>query len=433
MQRIEFGGECHISGRPYTVFRWRPGNDARYKKTIICQEVAKAKNVCQVCLLDLDYNIPVQARDSALGVEDEVLPESDVGKEFKLKELENAGKLDSSYSKAQANDKILKMQRTTPYYKRNRAPICSFFVKGECKRGAECPYRHEMPTTGPLAEQNIKDRYYGVNDPVANKMLARVDAMPRIEPPEDREIKTLYVGGLSPEVEDQDLRDHFYPYGEVSSIKILAARHCAFVTFATRQAAERAAQELQHKLIVRGQRAKLMWGKPQEKRTLEAPPTDGSAPPAVPPMSMLPPQVAMQMGGAVPFGVPPGPNFFNLLPGGAPGQLYPSMDPSQAGTRAQRDGGAGAEAGPASKRPRGPEGGPGSYMPPGGPGFYGPPGGGAGFGGGGPMPPPWAGGASPGGFGGMRPPPGWQPGGPPPAGMPMAAGGPSGPPESGSG
>lgn len=30
MQRIEFGGECHISGRPYTVFRWRPGNDARY-------------------------------------------------------------------------------------------------------------------------------------------------------------------------------------------------------------------------------------------------------------------------------------------------------------------------------------------------------------------------------------------------------------------
>ncbi len=73
---MEYGGECHISGRPYTVFRWRPGNDARYvyevgskpsllsqlvtacpdflfspcryKKTIICQEVAKAKNVCQV-------------------------------------------------------------------------------------------------------------------------------------------------------------------------------------------------------------------------------------------------------------------------------------------------------------------------------------------------------------------------------------------------
>lgn len=48
--QIPNGGACHISGRPYTVFRWRPGNDARYKKTIICQEVAKAKNVCQVRL-----------------------------------------------------------------------------------------------------------------------------------------------------------------------------------------------------------------------------------------------------------------------------------------------------------------------------------------------------------------------------------------------
>ena len=44
----------------------------------------------------------------------------------------------------------MKMQRTTPYYKRNAPHICSFFVKGECKRGAECPFRHEMPSTGVL-------------------------------------------------------------------------------------------------------------------------------------------------------------------------------------------------------------------------------------------------------------------------------------------
>ena len=56
------------------------------------------------------------------------------------------------------------------HLQRNKAQICSFFVRGECKRGAECPYRHEMPTSGPLSEQNIKDRYFGVNDPVANKV-----------------------------------------------------------------------------------------------------------------------------------------------------------------------------------------------------------------------------------------------------------------------
>eukprot|EP00983_Pelagomonas_calceolata_P014109 450914-Pelagomonas_calceolata.AAC.1 len=41
---------------------------------------------------------------------------------------------------------------------RNMARVCSFFAKGTCTRGAECPYRHEMPTTGELSEQNIKDR-----------------------------------------------------------------------------------------------------------------------------------------------------------------------------------------------------------------------------------------------------------------------------------
>lgn len=68
---------------------------------------------------------------------------------------------ESSYGKARPNDTILKLQRTTPYYKRNRAHICSFYVRGECTRGAECPYRHEMPVTGELSQQNIKDRYYG--------------------------------------------------------------------------------------------------------------------------------------------------------------------------------------------------------------------------------------------------------------------------------
>lgn len=69
---------------------------------------------------------------------------------------------------------------------RNQARICSFFVKGTCNRGAECPYRHEMPVQNELSEQNIKDRYYGINDPVANKMMRRVSEQPTLEPPEDR-------------------------------------------------------------------------------------------------------------------------------------------------------------------------------------------------------------------------------------------------------
>lgn len=165
------------------------------------------------------------------------------------------GDLDrSQFEMHKPNELLMKLRRTEPYYQRNKARICSFFVRGECKRGAECPYRHEMPTSGapdatlfclrcrfllsadrrhrvfravaacslrcrcplrrccltlpllppprhagPLSEQNIKDRYYGVNDPVAAKMMDRAAKMSKLTPPEDRTICTLFVGGVAGE------------------------------------------------------------------------------------------------------------------------------------------------------------------------------------------------------------------------------------------
>lgn len=44
--------------------------------------------------------------------------------------------------------------------------------------------------------KTFKDRYYGGNDPVALKLLDRAKNMPSIEPPEDKSITTLFVGGL---------------------------------------------------------------------------------------------------------------------------------------------------------------------------------------------------------------------------------------------
>ena len=65
-----------------------------------------------------------------------------------------------------------------------------------------------MPTdpTDPLADQNIKDRYYGVNDPVAAKLMKQANTMPKLEAPSDKSITTLYVGGLEGKVTEQDLR-----------------------------------------------------------------------------------------------------------------------------------------------------------------------------------------------------------------------------------
>ena len=65
-----------------------------------------------------------------------------------------------------------------------------------------------MPTdpSDPLSQQNIKDRYYGVNDPVADKLLRQSSDLPKLSPPEDKGITSLYIGGLSNEVSERDLR-----------------------------------------------------------------------------------------------------------------------------------------------------------------------------------------------------------------------------------
>ena len=171
MLKDKFGKECKICARPFTIFKWCPGSKMRYKKTEICQTCSKIKNVCQTCLLDLEYGLPIEVRDKALAKAPDNMPKSDVNKEFFTqnveKELANTdGTMvhavdGSGGGKSQAaSDLLMKLARTTPYYKRNRPHICSFWVKGECKRGEECPYRHEMPNdpNDPLSNQNIKDR-----------------------------------------------------------------------------------------------------------------------------------------------------------------------------------------------------------------------------------------------------------------------------------
>jgi pre-mRNA-splicing factor RBM22/SLT11 len=77
----EFGRECGTCARPFTVFRWNPGAGMRFKTTVICQTCAKTRNVCQTCLLDLEYHLPTQVRDTALGVANEA-PTSDINREY---------------------------------------------------------------------------------------------------------------------------------------------------------------------------------------------------------------------------------------------------------------------------------------------------------------------------------------------------------------
>ena len=66
----------------------------RFKSTVICQTCAKIKNVCQTCLLDLEYGLPTQVRDTALAIKSQA-PTSDINREYFAQNMD--GKVRDSF------------------------------------------------------------------------------------------------------------------------------------------------------------------------------------------------------------------------------------------------------------------------------------------------------------------------------------------------
>ena len=57
--------------------------------------------------------------------------------------------------------------------------------------------RHEMPKENGLEKQNIQDRYYGRNDPVAKKFLQGVAESKGLKAPEDKEIVRISMRSIA--------------------------------------------------------------------------------------------------------------------------------------------------------------------------------------------------------------------------------------------
>lgn len=159
-----------------------------------------------------------------------------------------------------------------PSYKRNQAHVCSFYVRGECNRGKACPYRHTDITEEDLEsmkkgqgsiDERIRNRFHGINDPVAKKILDRVKEVNVPTPPEDLNITTVFLGGVTEEsgITEEMLRESLESFGKIKGVKMILKQGCAFVSFHARESAEQAVEAIFDRFFVNNKKLKVLWAK----------------------------------------------------------------------------------------------------------------------------------------------------------------------------
>ncbi|KAI8328835.1 hypothetical protein BC941DRAFT_363378 [Chlamydoabsidia padenii] len=89
---------------------------------------------------------------------------------------------------------------------------------------------------------------------------------------------TVFVGGLSAPVSEDELRMYFEPFGNITYVKIPPGKGCGFVQYVTRKAAEWAIEQMNGYQIGQS-RIRLSWGRSQYDKEARLQPSYQPSPP----------------------------------------------------------------------------------------------------------------------------------------------------------
>ncbi|KKK26406.1 pre-mRNA-splicing factor slt11 [Aspergillus rambellii] len=284
MLKEDYGAECKICTRPFTVFRWKADRTARTKRTNICLTCARLKNCCQCCMLDLSFGLPIVVRDAALKMVAPG-PESSINREYYAqgheKEIEEGRGAVEEYEKTdeKARELLRRLAKSEPYYRKPRQ-----------LEGAQKDEEAEVTSSDAPV---VQSRYGNAPGPVRTSESRRGTTLPGrggrgrggmrggragrpfpgtaqlppsqedILPPADPNITSLFVTGVEDDLPEHTLRSFFSQFGQLRSLICSHRAHSAFVNFATREGAEEAAKQCQGKAVIQGCPLRIRWGKPK--------------------------------------------------------------------------------------------------------------------------------------------------------------------------
>ncbi|PYI36143.1 pre-mRNA splicing factor slt-11 [Aspergillus indologenus CBS 114.80] len=286
MLKEDYGAECKLCTRPFTIFRWKADRTARTKRTTICLTCARLKNCCQCCMLDLSFGLPIVVRDAALKMVAPG-PESTINREYYAqgheKEIEEGRGAVEEYEKTdeKARELLRRLANSEPYYrKQRRIEAAPEDGEGSATVSSEAPVGHSRYGNGPgpirtsdsrrgtpLPGRGGRGAGGGMRGGRGGRPFPSAAQVPPsaddINPPADPNITSLFVTGVEDDLPEHELRTFFTQFGSLRSLICSHRAHSAFINFATREGAEAAAKHCQGKAVLQGCPLRVRWGKPK--------------------------------------------------------------------------------------------------------------------------------------------------------------------------
>ena len=190
MVKLPYGVKlCKISNMAFQGYKWKAGTGGRYKETVISYIIAKERNICQVCMFDIQFGLPVGVRDHILKQQESnnsnsnllTLPTSIPNMKYHYNQLiEKQSELQvNQYNDNAATRQLTAFAQiqnnheksTSKVAFRNLPKLCSFWVKGNCDRcqRGSCTFR---PCCGSeyFIFPELASNYHDLNNTLINDL-----------------------------------------------------------------------------------------------------------------------------------------------------------------------------------------------------------------------------------------------------------------------
>ncbi|KAK3362575.1 hypothetical protein B0T25DRAFT_9087 [Lasiosphaeria hispida] len=291
MLKEDYGAECKLCTRPFTVFSWAADRaHGRKKRTNICLTCARLKNACQCCIMDLQFGLPIVIRDKALELVSQG-PQSEINREYFAQNNERAIEEGSvgteQYEKTdeKARELLRRLAQSKPYFRKGREldedgnPISGGPSTSGSAAGGNVAMGAGVGGPGPIRSRDSRAasvagaRGGRGGGRGGRKAPIGANAPPPgpkdYIPPADMSIMSLFVTGIEDDLPEFKIRDFFKAFGKIKSLVVSHMTHCAFVNYETREGAEKAAEECKGRAVIAGCPLRVRWSVPKAIGTMD--------------------------------------------------------------------------------------------------------------------------------------------------------------------